>query len=304
MPGRVKDSTLTGYRWMIRKHVIPRIGSVPLGKLTPGHVETMLRQMEVQGLSAASRRQARVILGRALSTAERSGDVGRNVARLTEAPRSDRVRVGDSLSAEEARAVLSAASGERNELLAHLVLRLGLRQGEALALRWADVSIDLPGNSELSIEHSLKRRPKSEGGGWYLDTLKSSASRRVLPLGDSLAVRFRSHRRAQLEERIQLGPVREDHDFVFCSAVGTPLEARNVLRWWHSLTERAGVGRRRFHASRHTAATLLLDAGEPLERVSALLGHSSYAVTADVYASVTARARREALSSLDAVLGT
>ena len=78
--------------------------------------------------------------------------------------------------------------------------------------------------------------------------------------------------------------------------------SRNILRWWHGVTERAGIGRRRFHATRHTAATLVFDAGEPLERASALLGHSSYAVTAGNYAVVTNRAMRKSVEALGAVL--
>jgi len=58
------------------------------------------------------------------------------------------------------------------------------------------------------------------------------------------------------------------------------------------------VGRRRFHASRHTAASLLLDRGVPLEVVSAILGHASLSVTADVYARVSMDAKRRALETL------
>ena len=66
---------------------------------------------------------------------------------------------------------------------------------------------------------------------------------------------------------------------------------------------RAGVGRRRFHASRHTAASLLLDSGVPLEVVSAVLGHASLAITADVYARVSMDAKRRALETLSEVFG-
>jgi len=86
---------------------------------------------------------------------------------------------------------------------------------------------------------------------------------------------------------------------VFTSPVGTPIDPRNVNRWWDQLCESAGIGHHRFHASRHTAATLLLDSGVALEVVSAILGHASIAITADVYAKVTADAKRRALSLLD-----
>jgi integrase len=89
---------------------------------------------------------------------------------------------------------------------------------------------------------------------------------------------------------------------VFTTPLGMALDPRNALRWWHGLCEGAGLGRRRFHASRHTAATLLLDRGVPLEVVSAILGHASLAITADVYARVTLDAKRRALEALSDAL--
>jgi integrase len=76
-----------------------------------------------------------------------------------------------------------------------------------------------------------------------------------------------------------------------------------VLRWWHDLTIAAGVGRRRFHASRHTAATLMLNNGVPLEVVSATLGHAGLAITADIYAKVRADLQRTAADVMQRVLG-
>ncbi len=90
---------------------------------------------------------------------------------------------------------------------------------------------------------------------------------------------------------------------VFATTVGTRYDRRNILRWWHQLTINAGVGRRRFHASRHTAGTLMLNAGVPLEVVSATLGHAGLAITADVYAAVLPDLQRGAATAMQQVLG-
>jgi integrase len=66
------------------------------------------------------------------------------------------------------------------------------------------------------------------------------------------------------------------------------------------MTEGAGVGRHRLHAARHTAATLLLEQGVPLEVVSAVLGHASLAITADMYARVLMDDKRKGLTALSA----
>jgi integrase len=94
-----------------------------------------------------------------------------------------------------------------------------------------------------------------------------------------------------------------DPGLVFCSTVGTPLNARSLLRRWDDLTTRAGVGRRRFQARRHTAATLMLNNGVPLEVVSKTLGHAGLAITADAYAKVRPELQGTAADAMDRVLG-
>ncbi len=201
--------------------------------------------------------------------------VATNAPALTDAPRQDAPRLDDALTADEAQAVIRTAVGDRLEALAVLVLTVGVRQGEALALRWSDVDI--------------------EGATITVSEAKTDAGRRRVPLPATVAAARRVHRVASRYS----GP----DDYVFASKTGTRINPRNALRWWHDLTERAGVGRRRFHASRHTAATLMLNAGVPLEVVSATLGHAGLAITADVYARVGPDLQRQAADVMEGVLG-
>jgi integrase len=131
-----------------------------------------------------------------------------------------------------------------------------------------------------------------------VDTTKTAAGMRELPLVAGTAEALREHRRRQAAERLALGPLWVDTGHLFTTATGTPLDPRNVNRWWSALCERARVGHRRFHAARHTAATLLLEQGVPLEVVSAVLGHAGLAITADVYVKVGMDAKRRALATL------
>ncbi len=293
---QLKPATLANYRVTVSNHIKPYIGGVRLVQLSPAHVRTMLADLEAAGYSANTRRLARSVLRRALGLAERDGLVARNVAALTDGPSVASTRLDDALDASQAAQVLEASRGDRLEALAVLVLTLGLRRGEALGLRWTDV--DLEGKT-LTVGRTLARVP---GSGLVTTTPKTATGARTVPLVGNTVPVLREHRRRQAEERLRAGPAWQDNGWVFTSSVGTPLDPRGALRWWHKLSERAGVGRRRFHASRHTAATLLLDRGVPLEVVSAILGHASLAITADVYARVTMDAKRRALEVLtDAV---
>ena len=136
-----------------------------------------------------------------------------------------------------------------------------------------------------------------------LDEPKTEAGRRTIPLVGATLPALRDHRRRQLKERLAAGPDWSDSGHVFANELGGPMDPRNVLRWWYRVTERAGIGRHRLHAARHTAASLLLEQGVPLEVVSAVLGHASLAITADVYARVRMDAKRKGLGALAKVLG-
>lgn len=297
LAGTVKTSTETDYAAVLRRWVRPHIGTVRLSKLTPEHVQKMMRALDRQGLSPRSRQYARAVLVRALKWAVTTGTLPRNPAQLVEGPRNAATKLDDAMTADEARAVLAAAAGDRLEALAVLVLRLGLRRGEALALRWEDVDFDA---RHLTINGTLKWE---KGGRIYVDTPKTAESQRTIPLVSGTHDALSSHRKRQAADRLKAGPLWRDSDYVFTRPDGQPMVPNVATAWWRSLTERAGVGPRRFHASRHTAATLLLDQGVPLEVVSAILGHAGLSITADVYAKVTADSKRRALASLESVFG-
>jgi integrase len=276
--GDVTAATSARYRRAVNDWIAPHIGTIRLNKLSPAHVQMMLVRLEENGLSPKSRSLARDILARALRWAEQTNVVGRNVARIVQGPKSTR-KISDALTATEAQAVLAKAKGDRLEALAVVALRLGVRQGEALGLRWEDVDLEA---GELTVARS-----------------KTRAGERTVPLVAGTATALREHRRRQLEERVAAGPLWIDTGFVFTTQQGKPIHPRIALGWWHQLTLAAGVGRRRFHAARHTTAVLLLDQGVSLETVSAVLGHSNLSITADVYARVTQDSKRRALAKLE-----
>lgn len=295
--GTVTESTLANYEQVIRLYLKPNLGAVELKALRPDQVTDMLHALEAAGLSARTRQLARAVLRRALRRAETLGMVARNVAALTEPPKQGDHKTDDMLSAEEVQRVLAAAAKDRNlGALAVVTLSLGLRKGEALALRWPDVDLEA---GELTVRHTIKF-PK--GGGWELAVPKTEAGVRTIPLPATVLDALQEHRRRQLERQLA-APIWDGTGFVFTTSGGTPIHQRNASRWWYALLKEAGVPRRRMYASRHTAATLLLEQGVPLEVVSAILGHASLSITADIYAKVTQDAKRRALATFDRLAG-
>jgi integrase len=297
VPGTVKVQTEHGYARVIRAYVIPHVGRVPLARLGPQHVQSMLRTLEHRGLSPRTRQYARAVLRRALGQAERWGLVSRNAAALVDAPKQTPVKIDDALDLDEARSLLRASRGHRLEALVRLALSVGLRKGEALALRWDAIDLD---QGRLSVVATIDR---VRGGGLVIGEPKTARSRRTVPLPGVCLEALREHRRRQVGERLSAGPAWHEDDFVFTTPIGTPLDGRNVTRWFHELCAKAQIERRRFHALRHSAATLMLAQGVPLEVISRTLGHAGYAITADVYAHVGEALLRSGADAMDRALG-
>lgn len=97
---------------------------------------------------------------------------------------------------------------------------------------------------------------------------------------------LRERRRRQVARRLALGPLWQDHDLIFCTGEGKPINPANVDRSFGRQMTAAGVRRIRFHDLRHTHATWLLATGQPVKVVSERLGHARISITLDTYAHV------------------
>jgi integrase len=143
--GSLRPRTLEGYRLLARKHVTPSLGHYSLQQLTPQHVQALLNQKSKSGLAPQTVGHIRTVLRRALNFAMKWGLVGRNVATLVGPPRVERPEV-QPLTPEQAQRFLQAVQNERMGPLYAITLLLGVRQGEALGLRWTDIA-DLEGKN-------------------------------------------------------------------------------------------------------------------------------------------------------------
>lgn len=194
-------------------------------------------------------------------------------------------------TAEEAKQFLKAAREDRWYALYSVALALGLRRGEALGLRWADLDL-LDG--VLRVERTLQRI----AGQLTVGPVKTDGSDRKVALPPALVEVFRQHRAMQSGERQAAGDKWKDHGLIFTTKIGTPVEPRNMNRHFEKLCERAGVPRIRFHDLRHSCAALLYEQGVPIENIQDVLGHSSPTVTKTIYVEATRKVQRGAVDRL------
>jgi len=295
LPGTIRASTLASYRSVLRHRIIPALGHVPLAKLGPQHVQTMIAELRATGLSPRSVQYTRAILRRALGQAERWDMVPRNVAALVDAPTVRRPEVLPFTPAEAA-GLLGKVREDRLFALYSVAVAVGLRRGEALGLHWREVDFEA---GTLRVRFSLQRL---EGRLQLLDP-KTTRSARTIPLPRVCLAALQGHKQRQEQERIEAGDLWQETGLVFTSRLGTPLEPRNLNRHFYAACRRAGLGPRRFHDLRHTCASLLLAQGVHPRVVMETLGHAGIQITMDTYTHVLPSLQREAADSMDSALG-
>jgi len=294
--GTVRATTAEKYRRDVRLHVLPYIGRLALPRLTPQRLQRLYGELAEAGLSAMSIRHIHAAVHKALEQAVRWGKVTRNVADLVDPPQASRAEMR-TLTLEQVRTLLGAAREDRLEALYVVAVTTGMRRGELLGLRWVDV--DIPGQA-LAVTGSLQR---VKAKGLVRVEPKTARSRRRILLTPTAVAALRRHQEAQAAERLKAADWWQDQGLVFCSALGTPLEAGNMLRRsFHPLLVRAGLPSMRFHDLRHTAATVMLGRGVHPKIASEMLGHATVGITLDTYSHVTETMQRTAMEEIEAAL--
>lgn len=292
----VRQWTYMGYEVHVRLHLKPTLGRTPLDRLTPMQVQALLNAKLKEGLSAKSVRGVRATLRAALNHAVRWEMISRNAATAVELPRTRRYDI-QPLTPEEARTFLDSIRGDRLEALYSVALTMGLRQGEALGLRWSDVDLQM---GYLRITKQLQR---VDSVLQRVD-LKTDHSRRTLVLPASILKGLREHRQQQVEERRAVGQEWKESGFLFTTPEGLPLEGTTVTRQFHRQLDRAGLAQRRFHDLRHSCATLLLVQGVSPRVVMDVLGHSEIGMTMNTYSHVIPQLRRDAADRMEDLLNS
>ena len=112
---------------------------------------------------------------------------------------------------------------------------------------------------------------------------KTAAGKRAVPLDDRLVAELRSHKAQQARERLAAGSAWEESDFLFVDELGHPYRPETLSRNFTRLARKAGLRVIRLHDTRHTAASLMLAAGESPKVVAEILGHSSPTITMNIY---------------------
>jgi integrase len=328
----IAHPTITQNAWdaydsAIRVHLIPGIGAHRIDKLQAEHLERLYRKMMTQGrapsrpgektkpVKPATAHQAHRTIRAALNEAVRRGHINGNPALLARAPKVVEEEI-EPYSVDEIKRLLDASQTRRNSARWAIALALGLRQGEALGLRWSDID---EATCALTVRRNRLRQKWKHGcltpcghkhGGHCPQRIplreetgatKSKAGTRIIGLPNELVTLLQRHRAEQDREQATAAELWHDTGYVFTTPTGQPLNLRTDHREWKLLITRAGVAERRLHDARHTAATVLLLLGVAERTVMGVMGWSNTAMAAR-YQHITATIRRDVAQRVGGLL--
>jgi len=287
--------TYLRYEQHVRVHLVPALGSIPISKLRPLHIQDAYQRIRDKGLAAKTVLQCHRVLRKALQHALKWQLLARNPADAVESPRPERYEV-PVLSPQKVRGVVAAAERTRYGALVNTAVMTGLRLGELLGLRWQDLDLDA---SVLRVRQTCQWIPRQ---GFIFGQPKSFRSARPVALSVATVERLRLHRLQQIEERLAAGLAYSDEGLVFTSTAAQPVHPSTLRGAWRRLAKEAGLSRLRFHDLRHAHASLLLQQGVHPKIVSERLGHSGVNITLDTYSHVLPGLQAEAVARLDDLL--
>lgn len=291
---RVSPSSLVRYHECLAL-LKPYIGRVKLNALKPLDVQrayTALRERTApRPLSPKTILNVHRVLHNALRQALKWGLVNRNVAALVDPPRAPKYEAV-MLTPEQVSRVLRAADASPFAGIYRLAPLTGMRLGEILALQWTDVDLE---RGRIYVRHTARRQT---GKGIVIGNTKTARSERPVPLSLPAIELLQRQRDVHLDARVE--PM-TGAGLVFCKEDGSPLDSVYVSHCWRELTRKLGV-KARFHDLRHAFATFALKGGVSVKVVSEILGHTTTAITENLYTSVLPGLKEDAAAAVAGVL--
>lgn len=298
----LKQTTFEQYETLFRIHLYPKIGTVKLTDLEPDKLQTVYNDMTQNGLSPKTIRTLNTVLHAGLKQAIWNGHINKNITEQVTIPRNEykEMRV---LSKDEQSKLMDVLKQDRMGPAIIFSLLTGVRRGELLSLKWSDIDLE---KRLIYIRRTVNRVKNYEGEGnktkLVVGDTKTTKSRRIIPIINYLYDVLNEHKAVQDREKALAGEIYEDNDLVFATEIGRLIDPGNFNRTFTRMTKRAGIEHANPHSLRHTFATRSLETGISLKILQELMGHSSMAITSDVYAHVMLERKIEEMNKLNDII--
>ena len=302
----ITPSTYESYQGFIEQHIKPALGNILIGEITADQIQQLLNNKQKVGarkdgrtgaLSTSSVMKIKIIINASLKQAVKNHLISSNPTEAVTPPKMTRreIRV---LTPEEQDKFMNALKGHRLEALFKLALATGMRKGELLALTWEKVDFE---DNTISISKTAKRVRNQETMKSSIEVggPKSKSGYREIPMLPSVAPILSKHYILQQKEQKEAGSAYNQLGIVFCSKVGTYIEARRINSTLEKILKQAGVEHINFHALRHTFATRALENSVPAKVVQKMLGHADVSLTLNTYTHVLKETLHDEIGKMD-----
>lgn len=300
MRTQVKLSTWDSYRRNLEKHVLPVLGGKQLQQITGGHLNTLYRSLLTGGarnsrdggLAPKTVRNIHIAISKLLADALDHGLISRNVAANARPPKPRKIGSKEIRfwTPKELSKFLAFARQDRWYALWHLAAMTGMRRGELLGLRWADVDL-------VARRVSVRQALISVAYELTFTTPKSHSAR-VIDIDPETVEVLKRYRDVQQTQFDAAGAHLKENQLVFAKEDGATIHPDIIRQMFDKRVKRSGLRRIRFHDLRHTHATIGLRAGVPVKVMSERLGHSTPAFTLQQYAHVIPGMQAEAAEAI------
>lgn len=270
----LKEKTIEKYRGVIDRYIKPNLGAVRLDQLRAPMVEALYaRLLRESRLAPSSVKHVHATLSAALRQAHAHDLLSVNIMAKVKAPRVPEVK-REIMNEDLIRRLLEEAHSRGTQPYARWLLACvwGLRQGEALGLRWCDVDL---GTGDIHIRQQMQY---FSGQGMKVGTPKAEASVRHFRVKSKTLTALRTLRKEQIARKIA-APHWEENDLVFCTDLGRPIDQANDRRQFKRLLKACNGGNFRVHDARHTAITNMVMDGVALPMIRRIVGHSDIRTT-------------------------
>jgi integrase len=294
-------STWEDYDRKVRNHVLPHLGRIPIQALDAVALNRLYTHLlehgrllgtQSPGLKPRTVRYIHTIVHAALDDALRWRRIKLNPADQANPPSSSESKPPEmkAWTREQLLSFLALCEGDRYYYPWFFLATTGCRRGEALGLRWTDLSLaEMPAHASIRQECIPLTKPSGKGREGHLVARTKGDKPRVIELDRQTVAVLRAWKAMQDRERELVGAGYQDHGLVFCRPDGKPYHPEAFSKTFDRrlLQPRfAGLPTIRLHDLRHTWATLALVAGVDIRMVSERLGHSNILITSNTYQHV------------------
>lgn len=279
----IRTDTFEGYQRNVKLHINPYFdhAQMTLRDIEPEDLDEFYEFLLDSGLSISTVRKIHSNLNYALKRAVKMKIIYSNPADYIETLPSAGKPVINPYNEKELQELFRIAKGDPLEATIKLTAFYGFRRSEVLGIMWSAIDFE---KKTIRVAHTAIL---TSAGVEYSDRVKSKKSYRELTIPDDMLVFLKELKARQLEEKAICGNSYDDNDYVCKWPDGKRFAPSYVSHHFSSLLEKNGLRHIRFHDLRHSAASYLLSHGMTLQDVKEWLGHSTIAITADIYGHLT-----------------